>query len=287
MPFLLARGAKNVVPEVQRWQYFLRFQGVDQVGAIDGDFGMNTELGTKFFQVKAGLTPTGKLDDKTLSRAQTMGYTVVPDDHYTKLATAGDPAKLKGLQTPSDKSREEAFGCFKFMQLPLAQRPDAEAIVIKGSCDGSVADWGMANIVSFDMPQLRFAVGYHGKFRCHAAAEPVFRKLFAAWEEANLLHLIISYAGCFVPRYKRDQAPPGTSGHGLRSSSNVSALSNHSFGSAFDINAGQNGLGKTPAGWQAKGTVMELVPIANRHKVFWGGHFDKPRDGMHFEISDL
>ncbi|SDD04610.1 M15 family metallopeptidase [Belnapia rosea] len=287
MAFLLARGAKNVVTEVQRWQYFLRRQGLDQVGAIDGDFGMNTEVATKFFQVKAGLSPSGKLDDKTLTRAQAMGYSVLPDDHYQKLAAKGGPAKPGGLQSPSDKIREKDFGCFKFTQLPLAQRPRAEAIVIKGSCAGSAADWIAENIVTFDMPQLRFAVGYHGKFRCHEAAEPVFRKVFAAWEGADLLHLIISYAGCFEPRYKFGKAPPGASGHGSKSSKDVSDLSNHSFGSAFDINATQNWIGDTPADWGAKGCVRELVAIANKHNIYWGGHFTQPLDGMHFEISAL
>lgn len=59
MPFLLSRGGKNVTAEVQRWQYFLRRQGIDQVGKIDGDFGQLTEMGTKFFQVKSGLSPPG------------------------------------------------------------------------------------------------------------------------------------------------------------------------------------------------------------------------------------
>lgn len=287
MPFLLTRGAKNLILEVQRWQYFLRRQGVDQVGNIDGDFGINTELATKFFQVKAGLPPSGKLDGKTLTKAQAMGYTVVSNDHYEKLAKNGGPPHPQTLQSPSNKSREKNFGCFRFIQLPLAQRPDKESIVIKGSCDGSVADWTAANIVTFDMPQLRFAVGYHGKFRCHKAAEPVFRKLFTAWEEADLLHLVISYAGCFVPRYKRGQAPSGTGGQGSKSSKDVSALSNHSFGSAFDINASQNGIDSPPANWDAKGCVKELVPIANRHNVYWGGHFTSPVDGMHFEIANL
>jgi len=136
MAFFLSRGAKNVVTEVQRWQYFLRRQGLDQVGAIDGDFGRNTEVATKFFQVKAGLSPSGKIDDKTLTRAQAMGYSVVPDDYYEKLAAKGGPAKPENLQSPSANSREKDFGCFKFSQLPLAQRPRAEAIVIKRSCDG-------------------------------------------------------------------------------------------------------------------------------------------------------
>ena len=85
------------------------------------------------------------------------------------------------------------------------------------------------------MPQLNFASGYSGRFRTHKKAAPLFTALFQAWEQADLLHLIMSYEGCFVPRYKRNQAPAGSGGHGLLESKNVPALSNHSFGSAFDI----------------------------------------------------
>jgi hypothetical protein len=83
--------------------------------------------------------------------------------------------------------------------------------------------------------------------RCHARAAPIWLALFARWEQDDLLHLILTYDGCFVPRYKRDQAPPDTGGHPARRSVDVSALSNHSFGSAFDINAVDNGFGSVPA----------------------------------------
>jgi hypothetical protein len=63
-------------------------------------------------------------------------------------------------------------------------------------------------------------------------------------------------------------------------------LSNHAFGSAFDINAGQNGLGRIPAAVGAYGSVRELVPIAHRFGFYWGGHFSRA-DGMHFEVAKL
>jgi len=284
MPFFLSRGGKNVIAEVQRWQHFLLTQAINQVGAIDGDFGQNSELGTKFFQVSAGVTATGKLDEKTLQAAVARGYGVVPDDYYTSRAGDGFPKKPAKLNSPSDDSRATDFGCFRFLQ--LAMRPDAEAIVIKGSCDGSVADWTAANIVQIPVPQLRFAVGFRGTVRCHAKAAPVMQALFAQWEKDNLLHLIRSYEGCFVPRYKRKQASPMGVGHGLKQSSEVTALSNHSFGSAFDINFPDNQLGVVPAFCGERGSVRELVASANAVGVYWGGHFGN-RDGMHFEISKL
>jgi hypothetical protein len=284
MAFQLSRGGKNVPAEVQRWQYFLLRQGFTAVGAIDADFGLNTETATKFFQVKHGLTASGKVNDTTLTTAETLGYTIQPDDYYTKRAGPGFPKKPTGLASPDNASRNKDFTCFKFIQRPLAMRPDKEAIVQKGSCDGKEPDWVNAHIVSIEMPQLKFARGFTGRVRCHSKAAPILEALFKQWEEDDLLHLIMTYEGCFVPRYKRKQAPPGTGGHGDRKSSDVNELSNHSFGSAFDINFIDNQLDTEPALCGARGSTRELVASANALGIFWGGHFGT-QDGMHFEIS--
>ena len=285
MPFLLSRGGKNVITEVQRWQYFLRRQGISQIGKIDGDFGQLTETGTRFFQVQAGIPTTGKLDTRTLQAAASLGYTVLPDDHYEQLKQAGGPPKPTNLRSPDAATRDASFGCFKFVQLPIANRDRPERIVIRGSCDGAVADWVAANIVTVGMPQLELADGYTGRFRCHRQAEPLFRTLFEAWQKADLLHLIISYAGAFDARYIKGGSP-GDAAHSARLSRDVSSLSNHAFGSAFDINTTQNWIGNTPADYGEKGCVRELVGIANKASIYWGGHFGGTRvDGMHFEIA--
>lgn len=286
MPFQLSRGGANVPAEVQRWQYFLRREGFDQVGSIDADFGLNTETATKFFQVKHGLSATGKVNESTLARAGELGYTILPDDYYAKRSGPAFPKKAAGLSSPDNATRNADFTCFKFLQRPRDQRPDAEAIVQKGTCDGSQPDWVAAHIVNIPMPQLKFARGFSGRVRCHSRAAPVLTALFQQWERDDLLHLIISYEGCFVPRYKRKQAPPGTAGHGLKQSSEVNALSNHSFGSAFDINFIDNQLGDVPAFCGQRGSVRELVAAAHSAGVFWGGLFGT-QDGMHFEISKL
>ena len=285
MPFLLSRGGANVPAEVQRWQYFLRKRDFAP-GSIDADFGINTESATRRFQAREGLAQTGELDERTLQKAQDLGYTIVPDDYYAKRAGPGFPAEPAGLSSPSNASRNATFTCFNFLQRPLAQRPDREAIVQKGSCDGGVSDWVAAHIVNIEVPQLKFARGFGGRVSCHRKAAPVIKALFEKWEQDDLLHLIISYEGCFVPRYKRKKAPPGSGGHGLRRSADVPRLSNHSFGSAFDINRVDNDLGKVPAVCGRRGSVRELVASANALGVYWGGHFAN-LDGMHFEISKL
>jgi len=37
----------------------------------------------------------------------------------------------------------------------------------------------------------------------------------------------------------------------------------------------------------ARGSVRELVQIANGLGFFWGGHFSGTPDGMHFELAQL
>ena len=91
------------------------------------------------------------------------------------------------------------------------------------------------------------------------------------WEKAGLLDRIISFGGGFEPRFVRGS---------------TTTLSNHSFGSAFDINVAWNERGHRPALVGEKGSVRELVPIAHKWGFWWGGHFSTP-DGMHFEVAVL
>ena len=296
MPFLLSRGGANVLAEVQRWQYFLLKQGFPIVGSIDAEFGQNTETGTKLFQTRSGIPVTGKLDARTLDVAQTIGYTVKPNNYYSERSSAGFPARPSAstLASPDNATRNANFKCFKFKLLPRDQRPDKEGIVITASCDGSDPDWIAANVINIDIPQLKFARGYvSSRFRTHAKAAPQFAALFAKWEAADLLHLIMSFEGCFVPRYKRGltRPPLPNAGHGIKKSTDADAgrLSNHAFGSAFDINFTDNQLGHQPAICGQRGSTRELVEAANSLGIYWGGHFSTAasKDGMHFEISKL
>jgi hypothetical protein len=95
--------------------------------------------------------------------------------------------------------------------------------------------------------------------------------LFKAWEDAGLKHLILSWGGSYNARFIRGS---------------TTRLSNHSFGAALDINVAWNPLGAEPALVGKQGSVRELVPLANQHGVYFGGHFVR-RDGMHFEIAEI
>jgi len=282
MPFLLARGANNIVTEVQRWQYFLLVKrGIAAVGAVDGGFGSLTEQATKLFQIQSTIPVTGKLDVRTLQAAQDLGYTVQPDDFYTRMKRPKEPANLA---SPTNAARNAALTCFKFKQLAKPFRHDPDGIVIAGSCDGSVRDWESKFITKVAVPRLAHLPTFRSGFmRVHSLVAPKLTALFDAWAQADLMHLFLTYEGAFVARYIRDDSP-SDGAHGIKQSRNVTNLSNHAFGSAFDVNASLNPRGHPSAKPGERGCVFELVKIANDIGWYWGGHFST-EDGMHFEFA--
>ncbi len=122
----------------------------------------------------------------------------------------------------------------------------------------------------------------------HLLVAPHIADLFAEWEKLDLLHLIRTYDGAYNPRYKRGKSP-SSKGHGTKRSDQTSALSNHAFGSAFDINAADNQYGHKPILCPLRGCTRELVKPANDSAFFWGGHFNdvSDKDGMHFEFAEF
>ncbi len=137
-------------------------------------------------------------------------------------------------------------------------------------------DWAKINIVTIDIPQLVGLPTYgnkpfNGKVVCHKKAADPMKCLFVSWEAAGLLDRVIFWGGCYVPRMIRGS---------------MTALSNHAFGSAFDINTVDNAMGKKPPLSGERGSVRELVPMANNQGWFWGGHFSR-KDGMHFELTKV
>ncbi len=165
----------------------------------------------------------------------------------------------------SNNARKAMFGAFEHVHEPQAD--NYEHIRILGS-------WQNDHIVDVPIPQLRKNMGPHApaSMRFHKFGASQLQQLWQEWDEANLLGGLVSYDGAFVPRYQRGS---------------TSALSNHAYGSAFDLNWRQNQLGQRPAALGEHGCVRELVPIANKWGFFWGGHFQSRPDGMHFEIAKL
>jgi hypothetical protein len=175
------------------------------------------------------------------------------------------PPKPSFPALTSTADRQRIFGKFEYRSQPTKGNP--EGILILG-------DWQAKNIVKVTVPQLR-QVAYaplDGGIYFHRYGVNQLLALFEAWEQAGLMRLVKTWAGSFVPRF-------------IRGSRTV--LSNHAFGTAFDINVPWNPLGKRPAPRGAEGSVVELVEIANRFGFYWGGHFGKRPDGMHFELAKL
>ena len=74
-----------------------------------------------------------------------------------------------------------------------------------------------------------------------------------------------TWDGCFNIRKKR----------GLKS------MSLHSWGLAIDVNAFENGLNQKPK------LSNLFVSCFTTNGFDWGGHWTKPVDGMHFQLSKI
>jgi len=169
------------------------------------------------------------------------------------------PLPKFGILTDRGGQREKLLGRIEWYRSPVKGEPRAIKIT---------NGWDANHIVSVNVPQLHKFTG--GKpVRFHTAAAESFRRFWEEVERAGYMPLVLNWSGTWVPRVM---------------TSNYSALSNHAYGTAFDINVPWNGWQVRPALVGQKGSVRELVPIANAFGFFWGGHWSaKYYDGMHFE----
>ncbi len=269
----ILRGALG--SDVVRLQTFLN----DREGAglvIDGVFGSGTSNAIKVFETRNHLPVTGQCAGATLEKLRELGFKAVEFEVSPANSGPGFPPTPNQLPQPTAAITASLFGTFQFEHAPT---PDnKEAIRILGG-------WQADNIVTVLIPQLvgvpipissTKAILSKGKVQVHKKAKDKVVALFQAWDDAGLADRILTWDGSFNPRLKRKKtvAIPAN-------------LSNHSFGSTFDINAGLNPLGTAPAAMGRRGCVRELVAIANKNGFYWGGHFLSSPDGMHFEVSKL
>ncbi len=245
--------------DVKKWQYFLIGQGFYK-GLITGIFDENLNIASKEFQKKSNLNPDGLIGNKSVGAAMLLGFGVVVDV-LEDITSDSFPSKPNFLPLSSNAERQNLFGEIKFKSTPLNDNP--EHITITNG-------WESKNIVKIKIPQLISIKGTDIVW-FHKKAEKQMIKLWEDWEKNKLLHNIITWEGSYNPRF-------------IRGSKTV--LSNHAFGTAFDINYSWNKLGVVPALVGQKGCVRELVEIANKNGFYWGGHFTR-RDGMHFEIAKI
>ena len=199
----------------------------------------------------------------TYAAAMKLGFDPLEDEHDGKDGPNWPPPPdFKPLG--GNDARAKVFGQFKFRPAGTDGNPEAVQIL---------DDWYSKNIVTVEIPQLGGVKGTGNlkRFAFHRLAAPQIVAFFQAVEDAGLANLILTWGGSYSARFIR----------GSRS-----VLSNHSFGSAFDINVPWNYLGSQPALVGRRGSIRELVPIAYGHGLYWGGHFRR-KDGMHFEVARL
>lgn len=178
-----------------------------------------------------------------------------------------EPAPRKKLKPLSHVQRCSMFGTFAFKYIPTKDAPERIEIA---------REWIASNIVVLPLPHLAMINGGAPvKARVHRLAAPRWLELFDAWRAAKLLSKVLTYNGAWVARFKRGKG-----------GGDLSDLSNHSWGTAMDINAQWNRLGKQPAALGKVGSVLEMIVIANELGFAWGGDFTNP-DGMHFECVRL
>jgi hypothetical protein len=246
-------------PLVRSWQFFLIGQGFYH-GEADGKFGPNTKAASIEFQKANGLQPDGIIGNKSFGVAMQLGFEGV-EDIRTDKSGADWPEKPSFSPLSGNAARQRIFGTFTFVPAPTTNNPENIRIT---------NNWAQQNIVTVTVPQLKPVAGTD-KMEFHKLAADQLINLWKEWQAASLLHLILTYHGSYVARFVRGRAAQGI-------------LSNHAFGSAFDINYDWNKLGAVPALVGQKGAVRELVSIAHNNGFYWGGHFDR-LDGMHFEIA--
>lgn len=262
---------------VRRIQYFLNSLG-HYPYVVDGFFGEATANAVKLYQAQEGIPQSGEIGNWTLARMlsdrlQLIGGGKVPLTSSPKrLVASVVPNALEGDDFPprppfrpltGNDQRARVFGKYEFRSAPEKGNP--EAIEILG-------DWEDKNIELVQIPELaEVTKGRVKQLRFHKRGVYAVKSLWSAWGKAGLLDRVLTYEGAFVPRFIR----------GSRET-----LSNHAFGSAFDVNYEWNRLGQVPAFVGQKGCVRELVELAHKFGFYWGGHFSR-RDAMHFEVSIL
>ena len=253
-------------PEVVRWQNFLIGKGLLR-GKADGVFGPVTASATRAFQRANGLTADGVVGPQSYATALQAGFDPGFVDRSKSEEGINYPPPPRFKPLVGTRARQQVFGRYEYEHAPTRQNPEQIRVL---------DDWRRKNIVRLHIPQLvGIPIGGRpssGTLYFHRLAAEQLTNLWKAWEDEGLLDLVLTFDGGYAPRF-------------IRGSTRV--LSNHAFGTAFDINARWNGLGAVPALVGQEGSVRALVKVANRFGFYWGGHFKNRPDGMHFEVARI
>ncbi|MHC5363139.1 M15 family metallopeptidase [Myroides sp. LJL110] len=243
-------------PLIIQWKRFQSLIG-NYSGLIDDYYDAAFLACIKRYQNKKKLVCDGNIGNKTWFEAYKDGMKFF----YTQ--TKDFPIKPEFSCLESDELLFQTFGEIEFIHQPTRDNPERVLIV---------NDFETQNIVQVDIPQLKHIFGAKDRvIRFHRKAREQLRGFFNEVEKQGMLSLLLSYGGSYNPRFIRGS---------------TTKLSNHCFGTAFDINMQWNGFNKQPQVLGKKGSIRELVPLANEYGFYWGGHFTR-QDGMHFEVAKV
>ena len=135
--------------------------------------------------------------------------------------------------------------------------------------------WEAKNIGTVFIPELvgkpSYGIKLSGNIRFYKKAIPQLKAAFAELGRRGLVKKILHWDGSFVPRLKRGGSTP----------------SNHSFGTALDVNAEWNGFKQRPADPGETGDLHEVAQVFKKFGFIWGGDWRNTPDGMHFEIARI
>lgn len=110
----------------------------------------------------------------------------------------------------------------------------------------------------------------------HRAAAPVFQEWLRRARLIGADSCILTVDGGYNARLKRGAKVPATE----------AGLSRHARGTAIDLNARFNPMGKPSVGPDEPGCLLPLVRLAYELDIVWGGDWaGSSCDPMHFEIG--
>lgn len=250
----------------ESWENFLA-GGEYEVGEVDGNFDDHTKAATRKWQEDSGIGNDGVVGRESWGTAIAQGFLFVAEEvvEPSYEEDEGWPPTPDTLKPLYGAQREKMFGRIECKPAPVKGMPGA--IKITNS-------WQKDNLTTVEIPQLAGVKGApkNGKVFCHRLIANQLKALFQAWDDQGLMRLVLTWEGSWVPRYVR----------GSRTT-----LSNHAYGTAFDINYRWNMMGRVPAVASKKGSVRRLVQTANVYGFYWGGHYQTRPDGMHFEAAKI
>lgn len=230
---------------------------------VDENFGPQTEARVRDYQRTKGITSDGRVGPQTWGHLLADGFrpqSYRPDAGGFEPSRSPEwPPKPQGIFV----NGQTLFGAgFKYTPKPLPSMPEYVQ---------ADPEWVKQNIGTAYIPQLVGVPGAptNGGILLNRRLIEQVQHLFAVWEERGEAKLLLSYAGSWVTRFIRGRRDK---------------LSNHAFGSAFDINAAWNGYRRQPALVGSRGSVRTMVMPAFELGMYWGGWYN---DGMHFEAYQV